>query len=240
MANKNDEKENNIYIKILEYGQEHMAGFTYEEIKTALTIKNDSWEDKLIKGYMHNAVKSGGKENKEIHLDGSRTYRTQNEWESMPQLDSIFWVIDKSDEYSKDIYLWKYTLRYDAYSNYIDYLELQFARKNAEAANRNAEESKVLANKSIELTNISIKISIVAIVISAILAGASIWIQLKNSVKIDDKQLDKITSIGDTVASKYIKQESTNNKKQEEQVNKIVSELQKFQGINKTKSKDKR
>ncbi len=51
--------DSNLYIRVLRFAHAQTNGFTYNEIKDSLQIVQDSWEDKIIKSYLFNALHSG-------------------------------------------------------------------------------------------------------------------------------------------------------------------------------------
>jgi hypothetical protein len=169
--------ENNLYVRICEFGNKFPEGFTYQAIQKGLNITEDDWESKIIKDYMLNALRSG-------RLDysikpGSGSHDFVN-----PSLDSMFFVIARVKNES-DVNEHTFILKYDSFFNYVDYLELK-------AAFESAEEAKKQANN--------------ALVVSSILALASIFIsiysiyfQINGSIKIDKDQLENILEHIDSI-----------------------------------------
>ncbi len=95
----------------------------------------------------------------------------------MPVMDSMFLVIEKNRDLER-IENHKFILKYDAYFNYIDYLELQAAKKSSIEANKNA------------------KYALWAVVFTTLVSIILTIFQIKAPVEIDHQQLNEIiTSI---------------------------------------------
>lgn len=160
----------NLYIKILEFGHARIEGFTYNEIIESLQIIQDSWEDKIIKSYIFNALHSG-----EI-IDFISPNSGHNS-AIRPTMDSIFIVIEKGKDIEKNENH-KLVLKYDAYFNYIDYLELQAAKQSSVEANKNA------------------KYALWAVAFTTLVSIILTIIQILAPVEIDNHQFNEIiTSI---------------------------------------------
>jgi len=148
-----------LYIKILEFGEKHIEGFNYTEIKSA--IKPSDWEGVILVRNLEaafNNFKNSGR----IHM-GSYTYKP-----------SLFECVDlaKKEEDEKNYYSpgTRYIINGEAYFNYLDYLELQIARKSSEDANKYSRKS--------------IKIATWALLIGIISSIAQILIEIYNYIKI--------------------------------------------------------
>ena len=131
-------KENNLYLRILKFWEEHTEWFTYKQIKERLKLQD--WENQIIEEYLINALKN------------SKYYDTIY-WGNYK--DSVFFMIEceipqfSSHSLEHDIDRAKFIIKYDAYFNYIDYLELQKAIENSKEANNHAKNAKRLALISI-------------------------------------------------------------------------------------------
>ena len=115
-------KEKDIYIKILEYGINHVNGFTYNEIMGAKELKElKGWELNMIDKYLLNA------------------YRNKQYIEQMKpaDLETMFFTIEAGGSNYKDN-TYKYGLNLDSRFKYIDYIELKETREMSRNANRNA------------------------------------------------------------------------------------------------------
>lgn len=88
-------------------------------------------------------------------------------------MDSIFIVIEKDKDLEK-IENHKFVLKYDAYFNYIDYLELQAAKQASIEASKNA------------------KYALWAVAFTTLVSIILTIIQILAPVEIDNDQLNKI------------------------------------------------
>lgn len=109
-------KKGNLYIKILEFGNEHPEGFHTNEIKESLKLSE--WENKILVTHLVNAYKN--------RLVGN----------TQPNIPSLFTCILEGGDFQSGNS--KYILDPGSYFNYIDYQELITARKSSEDANKNA------------------------------------------------------------------------------------------------------
>lgn len=163
--------DSSLYIKISKFALNHPDGFSYPELKEGISVIDGSWEDKIIKSYIYNALKSGETNN----LLGPYTGHSYNiETIVTPALDSIFFIIEKRDHLNEC----RFILKYDAYFNYVDYLEYREALKASESA-------KHVAYWSIG--------------ISVVLSLVSVFVQIFGSVTLDNNQFDKIITQIETV-----------------------------------------
>lgn len=111
-----------IYIRILEYGMEHIKGFTYNDIVDAEELKKlEEWEINIIDKNLQNAFRN----NRLIGLMKSADY------------DSMFVVINEGGSNYKDDNF-KYALSLDSRFKYIDYKELEITREMSRKASRDA------------------------------------------------------------------------------------------------------
>lgn len=163
--------DSSLYIKISKFALNHPAGFSYTELKEGVGVIDDSWEDKIIKSYIDNALKSG-ETNDLLGPYNGHSYNIQTI--VTPALDSIFFVIEKRDNLNGS----RFILKYDAYFNYVDYLEYREALEASKSAKRYA--------------IWSIGISVVLALVSIGLAIASILIQIYGSTTLDNNQFHQI------------------------------------------------
>ncbi len=162
--------ENNLYVRICEFGNEFPKGFTYEQIKTGLQISEDDWESKIIKDYMLNALRSG-------RLDvtvygGGKADRVVS-----PSLDSMFFVIEKVEN-ENEVDGHTFILKYDSFFNYVDYLELKAAFASSETAKKQARSA--------------LRVSSFLAVASIVISTFSIIVQIKGDINIDKIQFRSI------------------------------------------------
>lgn len=153
-----------LYIAISEYGYNHPEGFTYAEIKEGLELSNGGWEDKILIKHMTNALESGDK----------NYYPEPNSFNEelvvTPAIDSMFFVINKESLKGNSYDLsdgHKFILKYDAYFNYIDYLEYK---------------------EAIRSSKIALRIAIISIIITLV----SILFQIFGSISLDENQFENI------------------------------------------------
>ncbi|MEI6326681.1 MAG: hypothetical protein WCO78_01015 [Candidatus Roizmanbacteria bacterium] len=159
----------NLYIRILSYGDKHPCGFTYEELKKELSLIENSWEDKTIKCYIDNALKSGRSDWSPKPGGGSENWVN-------PNMDSIFFVIERNgNENTPDNH--KFILKYDAYFNYINYEDL-----------KNTQHISYLALFLSFLSFVGLIISIIASLIQISIS----YEQLKSPVEIKQEQIQSI------------------------------------------------
>lgn len=107
--------ENNLYIRVLKFGENHPEWFTLRQLQSELHFTTN--ERRIIEEYITNTLLSW-----------------RNLWWNMwtqPVYDSIFVLVDRGDNSTENALI---TLKYDAYFNYIDFRELQEAMKNSKEA----------------------------------------------------------------------------------------------------------
>ena len=133
-------EEENIYIRILKFWKEHPKGFSYNELTNI--VKPNEWENNLIQKYMYHAVLNSKKHNTVLHETiflESRISKASNKqyWNSdLKMLNEDFW--SEAEDINYAISDAQFSLKYDAYFNYIDYLELQKAIDNSKQASKQA------------------------------------------------------------------------------------------------------
>jgi hypothetical protein len=180
-------KKHNFYIKILEYGKDHLEGFNYSEIKEGL-------KEKLERELQKEEI---------VILE--KYLRRANENER--GIDNIFRETmfislrdDRFSEFNQNNV--KYIINFEAFSKYIDYIELKEARKYsreslkyAEKSLRKAEESLKYAGKSLKISKIIIWISIGSFIISAIVSIYFSAIQIKTPIEINKEQFNQMLEV---------------------------------------------
>lgn len=143
---KQEKEEDSIHLRAVKYGYEHPNGFSYKSIAHHYSKRLAEWE--VVKEFLHVA-----RNNKDAGLNHITPFVLLQRNGSAID-DSVF------------------VLSYEAFFNYLDYLELQQARKSAKDANFYA--------------RIAIGIATLAFVMSALF---SIW-QINHPIKIDENQLN--------------------------------------------------
>ena len=145
---KKEKGENSIHLRAVRYGFQRPNGFSYNEIEHHYSRRADEWG--VVKVFLHNA-----RRNNDVSTSLNTPYM-------------VLKTTGSSDNEAT------FTLNYDAYFNYLDYLELMMARRNAMSAFWTA---------------------IIAIVISIVAMGISIYYsqkQIESPVKIDAEQYQKL------------------------------------------------
>ena len=107
----NSSDKDNLYIRISEFGRKHPEGFSASELKGALEL--NEWEIRIVDEYIRNAIMNGQYLGKEMGMQST--------------LDTMFFVIVRGDDA-------KFIIKYDAYFNYIDFLEFKEALKSSNTA----------------------------------------------------------------------------------------------------------
>lgn len=166
-SSKLKNKENkNLYIRLLEFGDRHFNGFSYKEIIEDKELDLNEWEKGVVDAYLKNSSDSAN----------------QNIVKQSPIKSDIFVLIEKGHEiFNQKEDSKKYIINYEAYFNYIDYLELVEARKTAEDANNHA--------------IWSIRVAIGTLVISIIFSALSVFYQrkqLNNPIEIKQEQFKQL------------------------------------------------
>lgn len=147
MNKTNQEKEeDSIHLRAVKYGYLHPNGFSYKAIAHHYSKRPAEWE--VVKEFLHVA-----QNNKDAGLNHTTPYVLLHRYATSIE-ESVF------------------VLSYEAFFNYLDYLELQQARKSAQDANFYA--------------RVAIGIATLAFIVSVIF---SIW-QINHPVKIDESQLN--------------------------------------------------
>jgi hypothetical protein len=150
--------QNNFYLKIAEFGYDHSDGFTEEELKEYLRkyFEWNEYKEKIIRDTLMDAVRNGAEShNRDDGINPSR--------------DTMFVFMGARDVDGINTSI--FTLTYDAFFNYVDYLEFQEAIKSSETAKKHA---------------------LWAIAISAFLALTSICIQIYNPISLDSHQFNRL------------------------------------------------
>lgn len=129
--------KNNLYIRIAEFCTNYPAGFTQDELKNSLLL--NEWETRVVDENFRNALMNGQYAGQQIGMPTS--------------LDTMFFVVERGENA-------KFIMKYEAYFNYVDYLEFQEALRSSRTAMR---------------------LSWVAIILSSVLAIISIFVQLKST-----------------------------------------------------------
>ncbi len=139
-------KENNLYLRVLKFWESHPKWFSYAEL-TAV-VKPKEWEDNIIKRYMHNAILNWKIGNNVLH----ESVFLESRITDIPNNDYVQNVATDTGMFSSELTRINsalnnaiFILKYDAYFNYIDYLELQKAIENSNEANTHAKWAKNLA-----------------------------------------------------------------------------------------------
>ena len=149
--------ETDIHIKLLKFGETKPEGFCFYDL---LSEKNElnlnKWEQCILKKYFYNAH-----ENTKKYDPGG-----------FPNLETLFLLIEGENmpDFKDD--RCKYIINLDSKFKYIDFIELQEARKNAKSA-RN--------------------FSVVAIVISLI--SIVVALLITQNVRLDNNQFNKIIDL---------------------------------------------
>ncbi|MFA6285158.1 MAG: hypothetical protein WC643_01350 [Parcubacteria group bacterium] len=145
MTKQEKKEEDSIHLRAVKYGYLHPNGFSYKGIAHHYSKRSAEWE--VVKEFLHVA-----RNNKDAGLNHITPFVLLQRNGSAID-DSIF------------------VLSYEAFFNYLDYLELQQARKSAKDANFYA--------------RIAIGIAALAFIMSALL---SLW-QINHPIKINkDRQ----------------------------------------------------
>ena len=132
-------KKNNLYLKVLKFWESHPGWFTYEKLK--LWVKLEEWETNIILRYLYNAVLNNEPRNQTLH----ETIFLEIRIDPIPEGMSLKWIstptiLNESEKQKIETAIQDtvFTLKYDAYFNYIDYLELQKAIENSKQASSHA------------------------------------------------------------------------------------------------------
>ncbi len=128
--------KNNLYLRILEFWEAHPKWFTYSELKKNTTLQN--WEDDVIRRYLYNAVLNNNESNKVLHetIFLKINISHNQPWQTVETTKLI--LPSEEEKMNESIRNSHFILKYDAYFNYIDYLELQKAIENSKEASSQA------------------------------------------------------------------------------------------------------
>lgn len=156
------ELEKNLFLRITKFGVYHAAGFNYDELMAAVNPTNT--EKKII----------------DVHIDAADMNGKSARLEVIAgiDIDTIFYQIaSEGGPHSANT---KYIIEYPAQFNYLDYLELQFARKTSAEART--------------YSIIAIGISTLALIASI---AVPLWvsINMQQEVKLDKNQIHEIESL---------------------------------------------
>ncbi len=144
-------KESNLYLRILEFWEAYPKGFSYNLLKRA--IRPNDWENTIIKRYLYNAVLNKNSLNKILHetifIEVTIDSNIPNPLTDIHDIPLFKRELSEEQIIDKAIWENEFILKYDAYFNYIDYLELRKAIENSNEANNHAKEAKLYAIWSI-------------------------------------------------------------------------------------------
>jgi hypothetical protein len=146
----------NFYIKLLRYGYKNPQGFSYKEIIEDNPLKLNNEEKEIIKIYLQVAY--------------NNNYRGLNN-------ETPFKVFKESSDTRQCTYI----ISYEAFFNYIDYLELKIAKKMSK-------EAYISSRKAIIITGIGLAISVLSFF-------ASIYFSIKQintPIKINESQFEML------------------------------------------------
>jgi hypothetical protein len=162
-------KETNLYLRILKFWESHPKWFSYKDLVNS--TKPSNWEDIIIKRNMYNAILNRRPSSKIAH----ETIFLEVKIDTVPEdqylpLTPVLSFGKPSEEtiINDAINRTIFVLKYDAYFNYIDYLELQKAIENSNEANNHAKNAKILAI-------ISIWIAIITWLFQINISESSFW-----------------------------------------------------------------
>jgi hypothetical protein len=110
--------EDNIFLRVIDYGLEYPDGFTYDQL--VRDLKLEGWELETVKEHFYIA---------------SRNYENVRGLHESANTETLFFVIKRGGSVFTDDN-WKYIISFDANFKFIDYHELKFARENAKEAKR--------------------------------------------------------------------------------------------------------
>jgi hypothetical protein len=170
-------KTHNFYIKILEFGKDHLEGFNYSEIKEGLKEKLERELQKeeivILEKYLYRA---NSNESKLI----DNVYR-----------ETIFVSLRNDSKLKFDDDDLKYIINFEAFSKYLDYLDLKGTREFSN-------QSLKYAENSLQKTKTAILISLGALIVLILVSAISIYfsaIQIKNSNRIEENQFNQESGI---------------------------------------------
>ena len=171
--------EKHLYIKISEFNYAHPEWFTPNELNASINFS--TWESKILKQHFSNA----------FHSSRNTAIST---------LETIFFVVEPhSAMQDRDaINKSKFTLKSEAFFNYLDYLELQEARKMSQQAMRSSIDATKLAQQSIFYAKWAL---ILSIVFSIGWIIVQIW-SAYQSTEMDQVQFNEIKNLISSEAQK--------------------------------------
>jgi hypothetical protein len=111
--------EQNLYIRLLEFGLSQPDGFSHAELEAHLNL--NEWETKIVNKFVELALNTG---RTSFARDGSY----------IPDSGNTIFVLISNDHPVGG----RFILSHNAFFSYLDYLELQSARETSKSANRNA------------------------------------------------------------------------------------------------------
>ena len=114
----NSINKDNLYIKIAEFGKNNSRGFKKSQLIKALKLSAGDWEIRIIDEYINNAVSNN---TLAIYGGGSRG--------TISGLDTMFFAIERGHDPTLII-------KYDAFFNYVNYLEYEYALESSKEASK--------------------------------------------------------------------------------------------------------
>lgn len=152
----------NLYIRIAKFAANSHEGFSATELKDALNL--NEWEVRIVDEYIRNALMNGNYNGAEIGMQST--------------LDTMFFAIERGETA-------KFIIKYDAYFNYMDYLELQAAKQTSIDANKNA-------NKALCWVVITFISTIILTLISIGVSFHQANKQINNPTTLNEKQFNEM------------------------------------------------
>lgn len=151
--------DNHLYIKIARYALLKPEGFSPNELLRDIQL--NEWENRVIQKNFQNAC--------DARISADNT------------LNTIFLIIDyiNNNPLINAVNTSKYILKYDAFYDYLDYLEFQEARKSSKQA--------------MDTSKTAIKIAWITLVVSIIFSIVSIY--FSQSTKLDRDQFIEIKNL---------------------------------------------
>ena len=136
-------KDNNLYLRILKFWEKNQKWFAYPELQQELQLED--WEDDIIKVYLYNAVLNNRERNEGLHE--TMFIKININSQRWVKWTSPVIIIDPSEteKINESLANNHFIIKYDAYFNYVDYLELKKAIENSNEANTHAKWAKNLA-----------------------------------------------------------------------------------------------
>jgi len=125
----------NIYIKISEFGERNLNGFNYKKIIDE-NLEMKDWEKSIIQESVKNAFYN------KTHM-GAPGFNSK---------ESFFYCLDASGGEEGLSDRSRYILKSESYFNYIDYVELREARETAKKAHRTSIIAIVIATIAVVIS----------------------------------------------------------------------------------------